>query len=215
MNGDVLIYRIYKDDISRAQTFQYCTKLIASKDKKETPILYMDGTSFFYVPYKDFILVAATKTNVNCGMVFKFLYKIIDILKAYFAEEPTEALIQSKYVLIYELLDEIIDYGIPQITEPAALKELITEGELKFENLSDLDVLKTLTSMVTGATPYRKEGIFYKSNEVYLDVIESINVLLSNKGSVLSADIAGKVEITSKLSGMPQCKLTMNDRFTL
>ena len=43
MNGDVLIYRIYKDDISRAETFHYCTKLIASKDKKETPILYLDG----------------------------------------------------------------------------------------------------------------------------------------------------------------------------
>lgn len=78
----------------------------------------ISGTSFFYIPYKDFILVAATKVNVNCGMVFKFLYMVIDILKAYFAEEPTEALIKSKYVLIYELLDEIIDYGIPQITEP-------------------------------------------------------------------------------------------------
>lgn len=71
------------------------------------------GTTFFYVPYKDFILVAATKVNVNCGMVFKFLYTVIDILKAYFADEPTEDLIKSKYVLIYELLDEIIDYGIP------------------------------------------------------------------------------------------------------
>ena len=123
MRGDVLIYRIYKDDISRAETFNFCTRLIASKDKKETPILYLDGkifhfwpnlgTTFFYVPYKDFILVAATKVNVNCGMVFKFLYTIIDILKAYFADEPTEDLIKSKYVLIYEILDEIIDYGIP------------------------------------------------------------------------------------------------------
>lgn len=123
MRGDVLIYRIYKDDISRAETFNFCTRLIASKDKKETPILYLDGkidhfwpplgTTFFYVPYKDFIVVAATKVNVNCGMVFKFLYTIIDILKAYFADEPTEDLIKSKYVLIYELLDEIIDYGIP------------------------------------------------------------------------------------------------------
>lgn len=55
-------------------------------------------------------------------MVFKFLYMIIDILKAYFADEPTEALIKSKYVLIYELLDEIIDYGIPQITEPQVIR---------------------------------------------------------------------------------------------
>jgi len=215
LNGDVLIYRIYKDDINRTETFHYCTKLIASKDKKETPILYLDGTTFFYVPYKDFILVGATKTNVNCGMVFKFLYKIIDILKSYLAEDPTEALIRSKYVLIYELLDEIIDYGIPQITEPHVLKEFITEGELKLENLSDFDRLKKLTTMVTSATAWRNDDIRYKRNQVWIDVIESVNVLLSNKGSVLSADISGKIEFTSQLSGMPECKLTMNDRFTL
>lgn len=43
MRGDVLIYRIYKDDISRAETFNFCTRLIANKNKKETPILYLDG----------------------------------------------------------------------------------------------------------------------------------------------------------------------------
>ena len=61
MRGDVLIYRIYKDDISRTETFNFCTRLIANKNKKETPVLYLDGTTFFYVPYKDFILVADWK----------------------------------------------------------------------------------------------------------------------------------------------------------
>lgn len=215
MRGDVLIYRIYKDDINRTETFNFCTRLIANKNKKETPVLYLDGTTFFYVPYKDFILVAATKTNVNCGMVFQFLYSILTILTSYFAEEPTEALIKAKYVLIYEILDEIIDYGIPQITEPKVLQEFITEAGIKLEKMSDLERLKKITTLLTSANAWRPEGIKYQKNQVWIDIIESVNVLLSNKGNVLKADITGAVEFTSQLSGIPECKFTINDKFSL
>ena len=72
--GDVLIYRIYKDDITRTETLNFCTRIIADKEKKETPILFIDGTSFFWISHQDIILIAATKTNINCeiwvGMVF-------------------------------------------------------------------------------------------------------------------------------------------------
>jgi len=38
---------------------------------------------------------------------------------------------------------------------------------------------------------WRAEGIKYKKNEVYIDVIENVNVLLSTKGNILKADVAG------------------------
>lgn len=34
-------------------------------------------------------------------------------------------------------------------------------------------------------------------------------------GNVLKADIAGKVDFTSQLSGMPECKFSFNDKFVL
>ena len=40
-------------------------------------------------------------------------------------------------------------------------------------------------------TSWRAENIVYKKNEVYLDVIESVNVLMSVKGTVLRADVSG------------------------
>lgn len=36
---------------------------------------------------------------------------------------------------------------------------------------------------VTGAVGHRREGIRYKRNEVFLDIIESINMLMSAKGA--------------------------------
>ena len=43
-------------------------------------------------------------------------------------------------------------------------------------------------------------------------MIESVNVLLSNKGTLLRADVSGQIMVKSLLSGMPECKFGMNDK---
>lgn len=40
------------------------------------------------------------------------------------------------------------------------------------------------TLQVTGAVGWRSEGIKHKKNEVFLDIIEQVNLLVSNKGKV-------------------------------
>jgi len=57
------------------------------------------------------------------------------------------------------------------------------------------------TMQVTGAVGHRREGIRYKKNEVFLDIIESINLLMSAKGTVLRSDVMGKVMMKCFLSG--------------
>lgn len=48
-----------------------------------------------------------------------------------------------------------------------------------------LEVSKTkVPTTVTNAVSWRSEGIKYKKNEVFIDVIESINVLVSYTSSV-------------------------------
>lgn len=38
------------------------------------------------------------------------------------------------------------------------------------------------TLTVTGAVGWRREGIKYKKNEVFLDIVEQVNLLMNNKG---------------------------------
>lgn len=65
---------------------------------------------------------------------------------------------------------------------------------------------------MTTAVSWRKEGIFHKKNEVYLDVIEKVNITLSSSGSLINSDIIGIVRLRSYLSGMPELKLGLNDK---
>ena len=39
-----------------------------------------------------------------------------------------------------------------------------------------------ITSQVTGQIGWRREGIKYRRNELFLDVLESVNLLMSHQG---------------------------------
>jgi AP-2 complex subunit mu-1 len=68
---------------------------------------------------------------------------------------------------------------------------------------------------VTGQIGWRREGIKYRRNELFLDVLEYVNLLMSPQGQVLSAHVAGKIVMKSYLSGMPECKFGINDKLTI
>ena len=51
-----------------------------------------------------------TKQNANATMVFEFLLKVVEIFQNYFGK-ITEENVKNNFVLIYELLDEIVDFG--------------------------------------------------------------------------------------------------------
>ena len=82
-------------------------------------------------------------------------------------------------------------------------------------SISDIEKLKQITVRATGAISWRAEDIKYRRNEVFIDIIESINVLLSNRGTVLKADVAGRVCVKTQLSGMPECKFGINDKLVM
>ena len=65
-------------------------------------------------------MVSVAKGNPNVAMVLTFLYRIRDVFKSYFKELEDESL-RDNFVITYELLDEMMDHGYPQITEVKVL----------------------------------------------------------------------------------------------
>lgn len=118
-----------------------------------------------------------------------------------------EETIRDNFVLIYEILDEVMDHGYPQATESKILKDFITT-ESKAKNLE-------ITSTMTNVVNWRKEGIKYSSNEAYLDVIEKVDELISANGTVLHSQVIGSIKMKSFLSGMPNVTLGLNDKVLL
>ncbi len=73
-----------------------------------------------------------TKQNANVTVMVLFLYKLVDVFKKYFGELEEES-IRDNFVILYELFDEMMDYGYPQVSDENILKEYITQEGNRLE----------------------------------------------------------------------------------
>lgn len=128
------------------------------------------------------------------------------VFTEYFKELEEES-IRDNFVIIYELLDEMIDFGHVQTTESKILQEYITQESHKLE----IQQVRAPVA-VTNAVSWRSEGIRYRKNEVFLDVVESVNLLVNASGNVVRSEILGAVKMKCYLSGMPELRLGLNDK---
>ncbi|XP_065842479.1 AP-2 complex subunit mu-like [Oscarella lobularis] len=206
--GEALISRVFRDNVGRSALDAFRVSVIHARQQVRSPVTNIARTSFFHVRRGSLWIAAVTKQNVNAALVFEFLGKFVAILQTYFTA-LTEESIKNNFVLIYELVDEILDFGYPQRTETSALKAVITQQGIKSATQEEQ---KQITSQVTGHIGWRREGIKYRKNELFLDVLESVNLLMSPQGQVLSAHVSGRIVMKSYLSGMPECKFGMNDK---
>ena len=213
IKGEVLIYRCYKYDVSRQETLEFIRKIISTKEAKEKPIIYMNGVSYIHTSENEITLLATSKSNVNVAMIFNFLYALINLAKSYFGEF-SETSIKNNFGLMYELMDEIMDYGYPQVTDPDILKKFILQEGLKNDWETQAKLKEYLTQL-TGTVSWRAQDIYHPSNEVYIDVIENVNILISKTGEIIKSEVMGQVQVKSLLSGWPECKFGMNDKLQI
>eukprot|EP00076_Gallus_gallus_P033120 XP_024998658.1 AP-3 complex subunit mu-2 isoform X2 [Gallus gallus] len=129
----------------------------------------------------------------------------------------SEVMIKDNVVVVYEVLEEMLDNGFPLATESNILKELIKPPT----------ILRTVVNTITGSTnvgdqlptgqlsvvPWRRTGVKYTNNEAYFDVIEEIDAIIDKSGSTITAEIQGVIDACVKLTGMPDLTLSfMNPR---
>ena len=67
-------------------------------------------------------MLALSKRNSNAAETILFLHRLVQVLVEYFKELEEES-IRDNFVIIYELLDEMMDFGYPQTTESKILQE--------------------------------------------------------------------------------------------
>lgn len=159
-------------------------------------------------------MVGATKTNPNSLLLFEYLWQMLRVFKAYLGDDFNDESLKGNFTLVYELLDETMDYGYPQNCSVDVLKLYINQGSLQ-QNPGSVASGTALTSQITGAIDWRREGIKYRNNEVFIDVQETISLQISTTGQVLRSEINGRVLMKALLSGMPECKFGLNDKLTM
>ena len=68
---------------------------------------------------------------------------------------------------------------------------------MKFNLFQTPEERAIITSQVTGQIGWRREGIKYRRNELFLDVLESANLLMSPQGILFCIHFAGFAGLVS------------------
>uniref|UniRef100_A0A6B2L4Z2 MHD domain-containing protein n=1 Tax=Arcella intermedia TaxID=1963864 RepID=A0A6B2L4Z2_9EUKA len=204
--GKIIISRDYRGDVRVSCVDRFVQRLVEEDESSLKPVFEEDGINYIYVKHNNVFLLAVTRRNADATMVLLFLHTIIKVFEEYFSALEEES-IRDNFVITYELLDEMMDFGYPQTTEPQLLKQYITQ---KGHKLNKAQV--TIPASLTGPHPWRPPDIKYRKNEVFLDVIEKVNLLIGSNGAILNSEIIGQVMVKCYLSGVPVLRLGLNDR---
>jgi AP-1 complex subunit mu len=226
LSGKSIISRDYRGDISPTHAIERFAKYLTEVEEEDKkPIFHVDsngdiaqgmdriglngpgGQTYVYIQHNNLYLCAVTGRNSNVALIVTFLYKLALVFKDYFGSLEEES-IRDNFVIIYELLDETMDHGMPQSLDSTILRSFITQEGNRMA--ADLKTIPPVA--LTNAVSWRAEGIKHKKNEIFLDVVEKLNLLVAANGTVLHSEINGAVKMKSFLSGMPELKLGLNDK---
>jgi AP-1 complex subunit mu len=174
------------------------------------PVFRIDQWCFGYLYRSSLYFVVVTRNNSNITMLLVFLEALEKVLKHYLEDLTPEAVVDN-FALVYELLDEVMDYGYPQTVDADALEAYILKH--KPANLRKQPAAVPIAA--TGLVTWRKEGIYYTINEVFIDVYERVNLLVAANGAIIQNEVEGQIDIISYLSGMPDLRLGLNDKVLL
>jgi AP-3 complex subunit mu len=181
------------------------------------PVVFTNKYYLTSIYRDDIFLISATTAETNPLLVIEFLHRVFDTFEDYFGAVE-EATIKDNFATVYQLLEEMIDFGYPLTTEPNALRDMIKPvsvmtklasaamGGKTTAHVSDVLPDGTVSNM-----PWRKSGVVYSQNEIYLDIVEEIDCILDRDGTIVSSDVIGKIVGNSRLSGVPDLALTFVD----
>jgi AP-1 complex subunit mu len=122
--GKIIISRDYRGDVSSTITDRFQRKVLELDERTLKPVFTEKDTTFVWIRVNNIYMVTISRGNPNVALILSFLYKLKEVLTDYFGELEDES-IRDNFVITYELLDEMMDHGYPQITEVKVLKEFI------------------------------------------------------------------------------------------
>eukprot|EP01094_Clydonella_sp_ATCC50884_P006719 TRINITY_DN1592_c0_g1_i1.p1 TRINITY_DN1592_c0_g1~~TRINITY_DN1592_c0_g1_i1.p1 ORF type:complete len:410 (-),score=130.40 TRINITY_DN1592_c0_g1_i1:97-1326(-) len=204
--GDVIIEKHWRGFLNRNVVDHFLEMLNQSDpDADLQPVMHGQKYYIANIKVNDLYLVCPMEGDTPPLLVIEFLYRITSTFKGYF-REVTEDSLKDNFVTVYSLLDEMMDSGIPFVTEGNILMELV-----KPPTLLDLVGKSSIScSLPDGALtniPWRRMNVKYTANEIYFDITERMDCIFDGNGLVIKSGINADIQVSCQLSGVPDMTL--------
>ena len=170
-------------------------KFWKGKQQDASPIFFLDDVTYMYLKANRLHFVGTTKSNVSYiysgSLMMELLFRLTKVFKDY-CGVLTEESIRKNFILLYELLDEVLDFGYAQGTSTETLKAFVFNepntvkpkgvmgGIRSRVKLSDMNPKTTPSTSVDKLIAFsrnsKKSGKSKQRNEIFVDIFERISV---------------------------------------
>jgi AP-3 complex subunit mu len=198
--GVILIEKQYRERVPRSEIEPACQ---AIRDKSRTPPGIISAGDFTLLLHlqSEIWFVGVCEGDEFALFGVSVLQYLGALMVSLLASGSTEASVKAEYSTVYEILDYAVDAGFPLLDENNTILTLLTKPATDYAkgNRLQLDLHR----------PWRMVGVAHSQNEILMDVLETIDVTVSQFGRLEFCHIRGVVDVTSHLSETPACKLVL------
>lgn len=220
--GDSIIFKNIRNELHKGtvEIFFRNVKFWKGKQQEAPPIFNKHGVNYIWLKKNGLYFVFNCVRNVSPCFVMELLIRLTKVLKDY-CGILTEESIRTNFILIYELLDEILDFGYVQGTSTETLKAYVFNQPAMLEKPKSSFKIPNINPKTTPSTSVNKPIAFNDKkgkkhkNEIFVDIHERINITFNNNGYVLNSSIDGTIQMKSYLAGNPELNLALNEELMI
>ncbi|KAI9805637.1 MAG: hypothetical protein M1833_005129 [Piccolia ochrophora] len=228
-HNNPILQHIYRSRPASASTL---LPLYLAQPAPRPPLTYIHNTSpptlLFSLLHANLLFLSPTSTDTEPLLVLEFLHRVVDVLEEFLGAPLLASKIEGGYDVVAQLLGEMCDAGAISNTEPNALRDVVEVPGWVGKLLGGVGIPATTSSTLpptnplslpnttpnpqsTGSQlPWRRANVRHTSNELYVDILESLSVTIAPSGRPLAAFANGSIAFTSKISGVPDLLLTLS-----
>lgn len=204
--------------------------------------------SVYKITTTNVVIYTLNVSNINPLLPYNFIVRLIEVIHDYFGFPLAISKVEANNETLTLLINQMLDDGIPIITDFNKLRDIIPFKSFLSKILSKTNeitnnAIKTsspqLIQDLTEQIPWRRSNVRHTNNEMYVDLIETVDIILQsttknvklsnqvkqfdsafystsstnlyNKNLVpISGTISGQVNFTCKLTGVPLLQLILN-----
>jgi AP-4 complex subunit mu-1 len=213
LRGDTIIFRDFRRDINK-KINEVFFRQVNLPQNETPPIFNCEGVNFVYVKKSDIYIVLATLDNISPCYYLEILYKLQKVIKDECGVLNEES-IRKNFVLVYEIINEMFDFGYPQLCSTEDIKTFVFTEPVMMMNISVMAPINNFINRGVKNSEYVKKPISQvvekKRNELFIDLIEKLTVLFNSKGNLVNLAISGCIKMKSYLKNNPELKITLSD----
>lgn len=228
--GDKLVYKEYRSDVPKFSDEIFFAKykfwdgnLHQAPPGECPPFFCEQGINFCFLRRRQLFFVATTRENASPSATIEILLGIVKLIKD-FLGILSEENVRKNFTLIYELVDEIMDLGIPQEMRTDRLRPYIFHTVAGGTQEGEESLYDRLLRAEIGEEDSRKGAASAVSvlrtddgtkNEIYVDLLERLNAVFATDGRTVKVDVDGSLIVKSFLAGDPTIYVTLNDNLVV